>query len=280
MHNALDHAIGASPVSTVDIDSVIASGRRRGLRRRLTVGAGGFAAAGLAAAIALTTVGGSAQTLAPVKLGPASGDNAPVRAGETRDQASQRMAAALTAGLSAALPGVHLTDGPTGQAGVTVSFDESRGGYTTDTVLAAPNGGGEVFLVSLPGGQAPAPTTPTDWPSGQPAPPTFVTWLDSCADLSTGESFFADGHRAVQECQASTGPGGQTIVAVSLRCLDCPGQPTFNYDVYVTWGNARVNLSIDRDTKRGGPNDSQPAPLLNREQLIAIATDPELTTTS
>jgi hypothetical protein len=280
MRNALDHAIGTTPVSTVDIDSVIASGRRRGLRRRLTVGASGFAAVGLAAAIAVTMVGPPGPSRSPINLGPAAGDSAPVRGGETRDQASLRMAAALTAGLTAALPGVHLSDGPTGQAGVTVSYDETRGGYTTDTVLAAANGAGEVFLESLPGGQAPPPTTPTGWPSGQPAPPTVLTWLDSCADLPTGQTYFADGHLAVQECHASTGAGGQTIVAVSARCVDCPGQPTFSYNVYVTWSNARVNLSIERDTKRGGPNDSQSAPLLNEQQLIAIATDPELTTTS
>ena len=52
------------------------------------------------------------------------------------------------------------------------------------------------------------------------------------------------------------------------------------YDVYVTWRNAWVNLIVNRDTKRGGPNNSLAAPVLSADQLVGIAINPDLTVTS
>jgi hypothetical protein len=276
--------MGAPPVSTVDVDQIVARGRRRGLLRRAAAAAGGTAvvAAGLVVALAVTAPGaparGTEQNL--VRPGASSGA-APVRDGETQDQAKQRLSLALADALNAALPGVQLSNGPTGERGVVVYLDQARhpSPYNTDTVLATVARQGEVFLESWPGGRTPAPAGPTNWPSGQPAPPTFISWVTSCADLSTGDSFM-DGHRVAQECQESVGPAGQSVVTLTERCVDCVGQPTFSYDVYVTWTNARVNLGIDRDTKRGDPNESATAPLLTRDQVIAIATDPDLTVTS
>jgi hypothetical protein len=281
MRHSLDQAIGEAPVSTVDVDQIVARAKRRGLRRRVVAASASIAAVAAAGAavlaVATPTHGPAQRTVQP---GAPSGA-APVRDGETPDQIKQRLSTALAEGVSATLPGVHLSDGPTGQAGVVVYVDQDQhvNRYNTDTVLATANRQGEVFLVSWSGGQVPVPAGPTDWPSGQPAPPIFVTWVSSCADLSTGDSFL-DGNRVVQECQERAGPAGQAIVTLTERCVDCPGQPALRYDVYVTWTNARVNLGIARDTKRGGADESATVPLLTLDQLVAIATDPDLTVTA
>jgi hypothetical protein len=287
MRHTLDQAIGTAPVSTVDVDNVVARARRRILGRRLAVAAGGtaFAAAGAVAALVLATVAPSPPSRGPTQIQPAAhGGAAPVRDGETRDQATQRLVVALTDGLTTALPGVRLADGPTAQPGVVVSFEQysDAARYGADTVLTAATatGQGEVFLESWSGGRVPVPATPSTWPSNEPAPPVPLAWVGSCADLPTGDGVTFDGHVVVNDCADSIGPDGQTIVAVSERCLECPGQPTLRHDVYVTWSNARVSLSVARDTKRGGEDGSRSAPLLSRAQVIAIAMDPELTVTS
>jgi hypothetical protein len=284
MRHNLDQAMGALPVSTVDVDQIVARGRRRSLRRRVVVAAGStvVVAAGVITAFALTTSAAPAGRPEQHAILPAADPGAaPARDGETPDQARQRLSATLAAGLTDALPGVQLSDGPTGHPGVVVYFDQSQNpaSYNTDTVLATGTRQGEVFLESWPGGRVPVPATPTNWPSGQPAPPTLVSWIDSCAGLSTNESMM-DGHHVVQECQQSVGSAGETVVTLTERCLECAGQPTFGYEVYVTWTNARVNLGIERDTKRGGPDESATAPVLTRDQLIALATNPDLTVTS
>jgi hypothetical protein len=288
VRHELDQAIGTEPVSTVDVDDVVARGRRS-VRRRLTVAAAAgssLVAIGVVVALVLTSAG---RAPAPNPVLPAAArstaqthdDTAPVRDGETLDQAKRRLAAALTQGLTAALPGVALADAPTGQAGVVVYAEpDTDTPYNTDTVLMTAAGAGEAFLESWPGGGTPAAAAPTNWPSGQPAPPVAITWFESCADLPRAQAFTPDGKQLVDECQDSTGPDGQKVVAVTERCPDCAGHPTFRYDVYVTWSNARISLSIARDTKRGDAQDYLTAPLLTREQAIAIALDPELTVTS
>jgi hypothetical protein len=58
MHNILEQAIGSAPVSTVDVDAVVAKARRHNARRRLAIGsaAGGTAlvAAGVVATLTMT----------------------------------------------------------------------------------------------------------------------------------------------------------------------------------------------------------------------------------
>jgi len=277
VRQTLDQAIGVAPASTVDVDRVVAKGR---FRRRLAVAgaAGGtaLAAVGLIAALTLTTGPRPGPGPGPTEVQPAAPDGgAPVRAGETPEQTTARLVTALTDGLTSALPGVRLTDGPTGQAGVVV-FSDAR--HSADIVLTTAAGPSEVFFESWPGGDQPESSAPTDWPSGQPAPPVAITWIRSCAELPHNETIIAEGHRVADECQESTGAGGQTIVAITERCLDCATPTTYRYDVYVTWTNARVGLSINRDTKRG-PAGSGAAPLLTLEQLVAIAADPRLTVT-
>jgi len=276
--------MGAAPVSTVDLDQIVARVRRRHLWRRMAGVAGGTTAvvAGVFVALALTNAGRPASSPAQITDFPtAASGAAPVRDGESHDEARARLSAALADGLTAALPGVHLSNGPTGHSGVVVYGDQGPNPtpYNADTVLATATRQGEVFLESWPGGRLPTPA-PAHGSSVQPAPPTLITWVSSCADLPTTSDVEMYGHRGVQDCQESVGPAGQAVVTLTDRCVGCTGQPTLRYEVFVTWTNARVDLSIERATKRGGPDESATAPLLTREQVIAIATDPDLTVTS
>jgi hypothetical protein len=133
-------------------------------------------------------------------------------------------------------------------------------------------GSSEVFLESRPGGPDPAPTTD---PS---APPIGILFVDACD--GTSHAFQFEDHSATEECTQTTGPAGQTVVLVSERCLDCPGQPVFRIDAYVTWANARVNVGVISMLKRGGSSQAPTTPLLTAEQVVGIATNPDLTVTS
>jgi hypothetical protein len=284
VHDTLDQAIGAAPVSSVDVDTVVARGRRRGFRRRLAVtgAAGGTAcvAVGIVIALVLTSASpptagrtqNQAQPGASLTTGPVHDGTAPGHDGETQQQTQRRLADALTSGLTAALPGVRLSNGPTGRPGVVVGgYDNSR--YDSDIVLTTAAGTSEVGFVSSPGGG------PTLSPA-QGAMPRVILWLESCAALPSAKIFSGEGYRIIDSCQQSTGPAGQTVVVVTERCTGCPHKYTIYYDVYVTWRNAWVNLIVNRDTKRGGPDDSLTAPVLSADQLVAIAINPDLTVTS
>lgn len=278
MHDILDEAIGPSPVSTVDVDQVIAAGRRRTrLRRLLLMGpaVGSAAAVTAVVALALTAAGGPPTTPStqsgtqPGSPPSAPSGAAPIRTGETPDEIRQRLATALADGLAAAVPGVVLSDGPTGRAGVSIHVDDDRGRYESDTVLTTAAGEGELGLLSLRGGIEPGWKT-AGWSEGEP-------WFDSCSEVPTNDAFIDEGYRLVTECEESVGAEGQTIVVTSETCVGCPGRPTMSRYAYVTWTNARVLVLIMNDTKRSEP-DTIPAPLLlTKEQLITIASDPELT---
>jgi hypothetical protein len=280
----LDQAIGAAPVSTVDVDQVVAKGRRRGLRRRLAVAgaaSGSLVAIGVVAALVLTS--GSPNTPAPGRPQQAAAAKtgaAPAHAGETPAQTKQRLEAALTAGLTAALPGVGITDGPTGGSGVRVYVPNSNTApYDTDTVIATAAGQSEVFFQSFTGGQPQAVAAPSQ--GRMPANgPVLISWVTACADLSPNNPINVDGKELVDECVDSTGPDGQQIVTITQRCTGCAGQPVERIDVYVTWTNARVGLSVARDLKRDGENNPATSPLLSSAQLIAIAVSPDLTRTA
>ena len=297
MHHMMDQAIGAAPVSAVDVDAVIAEGRRRTFRRRLAIGgaAGGttMVAAGVLVALTLTLAGtanpgtGATEAGRPpvIKVQPGSNaPGAPTHDGETRAQTAQRLATALTDAIVATIPGTHVSDGQTGQPPLVVSFDDSATidgnavafpRFTAEAILSG-TGSSEVFLQSRPGGAEPA-STPSG-PSGEPAPPTAISFVDECDAAS--HPFQFETHSAVQECTATSGPEGQTVILVSERCLDCSGQPVFRIDAYVTWANARVNVGVISVLKRGGPSQALGAPLLTAEQLVAIATRADLTVTA
>jgi hypothetical protein len=299
MRDIFDEAIGTSPVSTVDVDAVVARGRRRVSRHRFAMAGattGVVVVTGVVAALALATFGpaSGARSQPGLGLGPTAAPpggsaahpdgSAPVRDGETPEQTKQRLAAALGDGLTAALPGVRVSDGPTGQPGVVVHRDpasrDSR--YDSDTVITVAAREGEVFLESWPGGRIPSP----DRRAGQPAPPMPVLWIEACTGLPA----------PYQDCEASIGPAGQTIVVLSTRIQegaqsdvdgDGPdaapveggaGVVAF-HEVYVTWTNAKVHLTVASDTKRGTPDAVAVPPLLSRQQLVAIAVDPDLTVT-
>ena len=148
--------------------------------------------------------------------------------------------------------------------------------YDSDIVLTTAAGASEVGFVTSPGG---GPTV-APAPSSHPTMPRVILWLESCADLPTAAIFSGEGYRIIDSCRQSTGPAGQTIVVVTERCTGCPHKYTIYYDVYVTWRNAWVNLIVNRDTKRGGPNNSLAAPVLSADQLVGIAINPDLTVTS
>jgi len=231
-------------------------------------------------ALALTAAGGPPTTPStPAGAQPAAQPSAPsgaapIHAGETPDQTRQRLAAALADGLATAVPGVVLSDGPTGRAGVSIFVNDARGRYESDTVLTTADGESELFFVSWRGGSEPALQTPAGWPSGRAVP---VLWFESCSEVPTNDAFTGEGYRLVTECEESVGAEGQTIVVTSETCVDCPGRPTVRRDAYVTWTNARVSVGIVNDTKRSAPGTTRAALLLTKEQLVAIARDPELT---
>jgi hypothetical protein len=279
MTQQLDQAIGLAPVSTIDVDHLVARARRRSRMHRLTVagaaGATTLAVVGLVSALAFGTAGSTPVSRPPQKVMPAAAyPAAPVRDGETRHQIEQRIATALARSLATTLSGVQVTDGPTGRPGVVVSFDTR---YSTDAVLTTPSGKSEVFLQSLPGGPKPRASVAG---SASHAPPVAIDWIGSCAEVPVPlMDTSADGHPLFQECAESTGPQGQRIVLVSTRCPACSGHPTLDYDAWVTWSNARVEMVVTRDIKRGH-YEPLAAPLLSPEQLVAIAVDPDLTVTS
>jgi hypothetical protein len=291
MRSIFDEAMGASPVSTIDVDTVVVRGRRRVTRRRVA-GAGAVVATGVAAALALAMYG-PAGSPSPPDFGVGSASppdgSAPVRDSETPEQIKQRLASALVDGLTAALPGVRISDGPTGEPGVVVFHDPAASPrrFDADTVITTTADDDEVFFESWPGGSMPADQA-TDQPPGERPAPVPVTWIESCADLPA----------PYQNCEALVGPGGQRIVVLSIRMTEgaqgepgaggpgagptdgsAPGAVTF-HEVYVTWTNARVHLAVASDTKRGEPDAVAEPPMLSREQLVAIAIDPDLTVTS
>lgn len=291
MRNTFDEAIGASPASTVDVDAVVAIGRRRARLRRLTTvgaGVGTLAVVGTVGTLVLASWVSAAPDPGPNQVQPAAPDgSAPVRDGETPEQTEQRLVSALTDGLTAALPGVQLSDGPTGQPGVELYHDPGTGRYDSDAVITTAAGEGEIFFVSWAGGDLPDSTPPAGETAGQPAPPVAVTWVESCADMPEQRG----------ACTEFVGPDGQTVVVVTERLSEgaqaetagggpdagpvegTTGQMT-TYQVYVTWTNAKVVLAIASDTKRGTPDTIAQLPLLTTEQITTIAMSPELTVTA
>src|SRR5262245_34801695 len=123
MRTVFDEAIGASPATTIDVDAVVTKGRRRVSLRRFAIAGAGTGVVAVAA-LALATFGRAAPGLQPppdFHAGSAAPDgSAPAHPGETPAQTKQRLAAALEHGLTAALPGVRITNGPTGQPGVEI----------------------------------------------------------------------------------------------------------------------------------------------------------------
>jgi hypothetical protein len=276
MRDILDEAIGAPPPSTVDVDRVVAAGRRRTRLRRLAMVSPAVPAVA-AVALAVTALGGSPTApTSPTPLQPGAASGAAPVYDETPEQTRQRLAAALTDGLSTALPGVTLTDGPTGQAGVSITASDDLVLYDSDTVLTTGTGEGELFFASWRAGGQPAYQTSTPLPADGPLP---ATWIDSCSGAPLHDALIVDGYRMVTECEQSVGAQGQTIVVTSQTCVDCPGQPVVRRDAYVTWTNARVLVAIVNTLKRGEPPATTPTAelLLTKEQLITIASDPELT---
>jgi hypothetical protein len=285
MRDILDEAIGASPTSTVDIDRVVAAGRRRARLRRLAL-ASPVVPAAAAVALAVTTLGGSPTTptdsIPTDSIQAQPGTDASGTPGaapvydETPEQTRQRLETALTDGLTAAVPGVALTNGRTGQPGVVVSVSDDLRHFGSNTVLTTAGSENEMFFASWRGGRTPEYQTSTPLPAGLRLP---LTWIDSCSQVPMNDALAAGEYRLVTECEESVGAEGQRIVVTSETCVDCPGQPTtLRRDAYVAWTNARVHVGIVNAAKAGEPGTTSLAPLLlTKEQLVTIASDPELT---
>lgn len=273
MRDLLDEAIGASPASTVDIDRVVATGRRRIRLRRLAM-ASPVVPAAAAVALAVTVLGGSPTAPTnptPIQPGAAASGAAPVY-DETQEETQQRLADALTDHLAAALPGATLTAWPSGEAGVVITANDDLTRYEGSVVLTTNDGANQLIVAAEPGGAPPSPTPP---PSGI----AWLTWVESCSQLTPPVSEQTpEGYPVTTECEESVGADGQTIVVLSKIC-DCPGQAvTLHREAYVTWTNARVVVGINNALKSGTPGaTSLAALLLTKEQLVAIASDPELT---
>src|SRR5438876_4096972 len=127
MRDIFDEAIGASPPTGIDIDTVIRR-RRRVAGLRMAGGAGATMAAVVAAAVGVSFASGGTAHQSPgagghrdgtVSPSP-SGAGLPTRPPETSQQTEQRLASTLTARLTALLPGVHLADRRTKAPGVRV----------------------------------------------------------------------------------------------------------------------------------------------------------------
>lgn len=274
MRDLLDEAIGASPASTVDVDRVVAAGRRRIRLRRLAL-ASPTVPAVAAVALAVTTLGGSptapSDSIA-LQPGAAGSGAAPVYT-ETPEQTRQRLETTLADHLAAALPGATVTSSPSGDPGVVVTVSDEPTRYDSSVVLSTADGENQLFLVSQPGSE------PAILPSGPPSSVGWATWFDSCAQVPTTNGTAPEGYTLTTSCEESAGVDGQTIVVLSTVCVDCPAGPvTLRHDAYVTWTNARVVVGIINTLKPGEPGTTSLAELLlTPEQLVTIASDPELT---
>jgi hypothetical protein len=283
MRDIFDEAIGASPPTTVDIDTVV--NRRRQIARLRSAGTVGGAGAAVAAVVAIAVMAGlfgggtAAQSLgsgdpssAVVAASPSAAP-LPSRSPETAQQITQRLTATLTARLTALLPGVHLADRRTKKSGVRVypRNAEPAGGYLSTLRVTTSAGSGTFGLVSSPRpkpGPSPSPTGPV---TDRPDPPT------TCADFWVG-SQTAPAHPDDRQCTASTGPDGQVV----LSALDQLDANAVRYEVVVLWAGAYVDLTLENYFE-GWENEGDPpamtflpSPQLTLNQLATLAQDPDL----
>jgi hypothetical protein len=283
MRDIFDEAIGTSPPTTVNIDTVI--GRQRRIARLRSAGALGGAGAAMAAIVATAVVAGlfGGDTAAQ---SPGSGDRSsavvatspsaaplPSRSPESAQQITQRLTTTLTARLTALLPGVHLTDRRTKKPGVRVYPRAAgpAGGYLSTLRVTTSAGSGTFWLVSSPRpkpGPSPSPTGPV---TDRPDPPT------TCADF-WADSQTAPAHPDDRQCTASTGPDGQIV----LSALDQLDANAVRYEVVVLWAGAYVDLTLENYFE-GWQNEGDPptmtflpSPQLTLNQLATLAQNPNL----
>jgi len=278
-----DDAIGAVPPSTVDVDAVMARGRRADRLRRV---ANPAAAAGVA--VVLVT-GGIAVTLFPddgggasVGTPPPSSTTAPPSSPpttkgadrsqyppacdrpdlETAPEVNTRLTATATADFQAQRPDVQLDANPgmeypdgvargaleffqvTSQPGVDGPICDGDNYFMSRATTHAPDGDGNL-LVAL----APAYGSAT-----------------TCDDGSTEQTY----------CDERTGPHGEAIVVATLVLEG--GTTMHRLDMTKPDGSQVTVTAENIGTEgRSGAAPTAAAPPLNHQQLIDIALDPGMT---
>src|SRR4051812_42127590 len=157
MRDIFDEAIGASPPTRIDIDTVIT--RRRRITRLRSAGAATATAvaAVMAAAVVVSlsgggkaqqSLGGAGHPSAAVSATPSAAP-LPSRSPETAQQTTQRLTTTVKDRLTALLPGVQLADRRTKASEVRVyPRDAALGGYLSSLRVTTGAGSGTFNLVS------------------------------------------------------------------------------------------------------------------------------------
>ncbi|GAA3453976.1 hypothetical protein [Dactylosporangium matsuzakiense] len=263
MRTEFDAAIGVVPASPIDVDRLIARGRRRAVVRRVTAIGAGSGVAAVAVGVAIAAGGSSPVTNAPAAVGKpsvspvprspsASPSPVPVPSGRGSTPAGQ---ASATAGhLSQAVkdvvrdraPGYTLSAGEDGPpfAMHYVFMSGGNDSYYGSAYLKGPTGEGNVVLNVGRRSTDWHPMNPC-WPTGETGPCTQTVEPGGAVVLrrEIHENGIADNYVIVDR------PDGITIFIVSAN--------------------------------QGGQTDSGPgkqaAPVLPFDTLVAIAQDPRLT---
>jgi hypothetical protein len=281
MRDIFDEAIGTSPPTRIDIDTVIT--RRRRITRLRSAGAMTAAtavAAVMAAAVVVSlsgggkaqqSLGGAGHPSAAVSATPSAAP-LPSRSPETAQQTTQRLTTTVKDRLTALLPGVQLADRRTKASEVRVyPRDAALGGYLSSLRVTTGAGSGTFNLVSArrpKAGPSPSPTGPA---TQRPDPPT------TCAEFWAG-SQTAPAHPDDRQCIAGTGPNGQLVLSTVDRLHD----NAVRYEVVVLWAGAYVDLTLENYFEgweaEGDPPAMTylPSPQLTLERLASLAQDPDL----
>jgi hypothetical protein len=263
MRTVFDEAIGTVPPPGVDVERVIARGRRRERLRRWGTGGGAVAAVGLLGATLLVSAGGGAsqeQFAAPPVSSPSTPPStkpapSPLGVGQrtppAEAQATEaRLSEAMKLTLSRVVPGATIGLSHEGKQPFRFEYyyheADSTGGdfnhYNAAADVAGNGRSGEVFI-SL-GRLSTVWSVPTD-----------------CSSFEA------------RLCTVSTGPHGETVVANRIE-----EDAVRDHYVAVTRPDGTAILIVAAN--QGGQGDTgdprQTEPVLTMEQLIAIATDPAL----
>lgn len=283
MHKQLfDDAIGEVPPSTVDVDAVIARGRRAARLRRV---ANPAVAAGVAVVLLIGAVAYTMTRDAGVPVGgpPASPTTSPVptttrtkgqlppdakppaacsRPGlEPGAAVARRVSPVAKAAVTAQRPELELMDNPvatypqnvphaafdfyqvTGETPVERSICDHLSYFMGWATTRGPEGDGNVLIVMMP---------------------AYFPTPGSCADYNPGQ------------CEETKGPHGEPIV----HSLETDEHGVINDQMSVVRPDGtlvRVAVeNISTTIKSGGPPTASSLPL-TFEQMVAIGTDPGLT---
>jgi len=273
-----DDAIGEVPPSTVDVDAVVARGRRADRMRRVAspVLATVAAVAVVLGGVAVVVLSGDDAGLGPAgpasTTRPAPTTSAPGCSGETTETTGARLTGALTGVVSGLLPpGGALTKNPDASdpAGRPVGPLETVywNDQGADTPTGCPEGSG--YYLARASVRTAAGTG------------SVLVMVDRSADEADSAAIFeCDDPDVVTpdrtSCHSKTTPEGDKVVATGLRAS--AGSRTNRVDVLRTDGTFVVveASNMATDGKYPGPPDSTAIPFTT-EQLEQIARDADVT---